>query len=146
VLILSFGKWYVSVFGANTDLEVWAEHLRGRVGRGGWLVLQGDDRLKIGPEQRYGDTSVMLGNLEPGVILWPLRCVGKYETAEDVAAGRGFEGQGRGEVFASWCDPEASMRVHVYSPNASFMRRVAAGLQISNVRLVHPLSRYHIVP
>jgi hypothetical protein len=146
VLVLSFGKWYVSVFDSHTDLEAWAEHLSGSLKRGEWLVLRGDDRLKVGPEQRYGDTSIMLGNLEPGVILWPLRCVGKYNTAEDVAAGRGIEGLGRDDVFADWCDPEASMRVHVYSPTHSFVRRLAAGLEISNVRLAHPLSRYHIVP
>lgn len=115
VLILSFGKWYVSVFDSHTDLEVWAGHLRGRVTRDGWLLLQGDDRLEVGPEQRYGDTSIMLGNLGPGVILWPLRCVGEDNTVEDVASGRGINGEAKGDVFANWCDPEVPMRVDVYS-------------------------------
>ncbi len=146
VLILSFGKWYVSVFDSHTDLDVWAEHLRGRVTRGGWLLLQGDDRLEVGPEQGYGDTSMMLGNLEPGVILWPLRCVGEDNTVEDVARGRGIHGEAKGDVFANWCDPEVPMRVDVYSPTRSFVRRLAAELEISDVRLTHPLSRYHVVP
>jgi hypothetical protein len=66
VLILRFGKWFVSVFATYTELQAWAGHLRGRVTRDGWLILKGDRRLKVGPEQRYGDTSIMLGDLEPG--------------------------------------------------------------------------------
>ena len=145
ILILRFGKWFVSVFDDYANLDVWAAHLRGRITRDGWLVLKGDDRLKIGPEQRYGDTSIMLGGLDPGVLLWPLRCRGSEDTAADVVAGPGIDGPAGKEAFASWCDRDVSMQVHVYA-SAEFIKQVAAGLSIDDVTRTHPLSRYHIVP
>lgn len=87
----------------------------------------------------------MLGNLEPGVILWPLRCERFEDTAEDVKLGRGidrFEGR---EAFASWCDRGASMQVHVYA-SVQFIERLAAGFRIDQVERAYPLARYHIVP
>ena len=145
VLILRFGSWFVSVSDDHTNIEVWARHLRGRVTDDGWLVLRGDRRLLVGPEQRYGDTNIMLGNLEPGVILWPLRCRDDENFPAEVAKGRGIDGpQGR-EAFASWCDRSASMQVHVYA-GADFIAEVAEGLRIDDVRRAHPLDRYHIVP
>ncbi len=135
----------MSVFENGTDIDLWAAHTRGRVTRAGWLVLKGDDRLKIGPEHRNGETSIMLGDLEPGVILWPLRCRRDEDIAADVMSGRGIDGPRGKEAFASWCDREASMQVHVYA-RADFIKRVAAGLRIHDVQRVHPLGRYHIVP
>lgn len=145
VLILRFGKWFVSVFDDYADLDRWAAHLRGRVTSDGWLVLKGDDRLEIGPEQRYGDTEIMLGDLNPGVLLWPLRCHGSQDTAADVVAGPGIDGPAGKEAFASWCDREVSMQVHVYA-SAEFIKQVAAGPSIENVNRRYPLSRYHVVP
>lgn len=145
VLVLRYGNWYVSVFDEHTDIDVWATHLRGRVTGDGWLVLKGDERLEIGPERRYGDTGVMLGGLDPGVQLWPWRCRSREDTAADVAAGRGIESLRGKEAFASWCDREASMQVHVYA-RAEFIKRVASGLRIVDVDRAHPLSRYHILP
>lgn len=145
VLILRVGRWFVSVFESHTNLETWAGHLRGRVTRGGWLALKGDERLKIGPEQRYGDTSIMLGDLEPGVILWPLRCRNDEDTAQVALAATTDDKPVGKDAFASWCDRNAAMQVHVYA-SGGFIRRVAAGLRISEVDLVHPLRRYHIVP
>ena len=138
VLILRFGPWFVSVFENYTNVEAWARHLRGRVTHDGWLVLRGDRHLKVGPAQEYGDTSIRLGDLEPGVILWPLRCRSDEERPKDVASGRKVEKVGRHEFFASWCDRDASMEVHVYSRTAAFIRRAARSLEISDVRRAHP--------
>ena len=83
--------------------------------------------LKVGPEQEYGDTSIRLGDLEPRVILWPLRCTSHDETSRDVASGRNVEKVGRHEFFASWCDRDASMKVHVYSRTAPNNADIAHG-------------------
>jgi hypothetical protein len=128
------------VLATHTDLDAWAEHLRANVTSDGWLVLKGDRRLRIGPEQRYGDTSILLGDLEPGVILWPLRCRDDDHSAEDVLAGDMDAKLAGKNAFASWCDRDASMQVHVYA-SGDFINRVAADLRISDVELVHPLSR-----
>ena len=83
--------------------------------------------------------------LIPGVLLWPLRCYGSQDTAADVVAGPGIDGAAGKEAFASWCDREVSMQVHVYA-SAEFIKQVAAGLSIENVNRRYPLSRYHAVP
>lgn len=141
VLVMRFGNWYVSIFDDHTNLGLWARHLRGRVTGDGWLILKGSGRLRIGPEAKYGEAEIMLGGLDPGLLIWPAKCERSEDTAADALSGEAIDGPGSRQAFASWCDREATMRVHVYA-GVDFIKAVAAGLQIDDVRLAHPLARY----
>jgi hypothetical protein len=140
-LVFRFGAWTVALWDGNAgrllghrDRAAWARSLVGRETGSGWLVLRGRRPLKLGPEHE-GDVRLRLGDLSPrAVLLWPVRC----GHAVDVDVGR--------EWFASYCLPDAPMRVHVHDSDGAFGRAVVEGLQVRDVRHAFPPGRYHIVP
>jgi hypothetical protein len=72
-------------------------------------------------------------------------CGDDEDSAEKVVAGVTDAKPTARNAFSSCGDRDASMQVHVYA-SGDFIKRVAADLRISEVQLVHPPSRYHIVP
>lgn len=74
---------------------------------------------------------LMLGDLDPGLLLFPGPC--QPDPGED---GSVQVDEGRPQTFASWCVPDASMTVHVYDDeDPDFIRAVRRGLEIRNVVL-----------
>jgi hypothetical protein len=140
-LVFRFGAWTVALWDGNAgrllghlDRAAWARSLVGRETGKGWLLLRGRRPLRLGAEDT-GDVQLQLGDLTPrAVLLWPVRC----EHAVDVDVGR--------EWFASWCLPDAPMRLHVHDSDGAFGRAVVEGLQVGGVRHAFPPGRYHVVP
>jgi hypothetical protein len=141
-LLLRFGGWTVALWDGNAerlmghrDRAAWARSLVGRETGGGWLLLRGRRPLRLGAEHE-GDVQLQLGDLSPrAVLLWPVRC---ERRRPELDAGRSW--------FASYCLPDAPMRVQVYDSDGAFGRAVVKGLQVRDVRHAFPPGRYHIVP
>ena len=141
-LLFRFGAWTVALWDGNADRlmehrdrAAWARSLVGRETATGWLVLRGRRPLRLGAEHE-GDVQLQLGDLSPrAVLLWPVRCEPRRP---DLDAGRSW--------FASYCLPNAPMRIHVHDSDGAFGRAVVQGLQVRNVRHAFPPGRYHIVP
>jgi hypothetical protein len=113
-----------------------ARALRGRQTADGFLVLsmptppgsvtglaEKNDPAGAGPK-------LMVGDLDSGLILYP-GCCGS--SPEDGVIDRS---NGNPETFASWCDPAASMTVHVYDDqDPDFFHAVREGLEFRSVHL-----------
>ncbi|MGH2545543.1 MAG: hypothetical protein ACRDIW_00710 [Actinomycetota bacterium] len=76
---------------------------------------------------------LMLGDLDPGLLLFPGSC--QPDPGED---GSVQVDEGSPETFASWCVPDASMTVHVYDDeDPDFIHAVRRGLEFRNVVLAN---------
>ena len=137
--MLRTGEWHIAIFERFTDLELWAQHLRGK-DREGWLELNGDDELEVGPEQNPADASLMFSDADNILNLWPLDC----QTSSNAQGGR-VENVGKAEKFTSFCIDEVNVEVHAQG-QPSFVRAVAAGVQVRNLRSRFPIDHYQIVP
>ena len=141
-LLFRFGAWTVALWDGNAErllnhLEraAWARSLVGRETGSGWLRLRGRRPLRLGAEHE-GDVRLRLGDLNPrAVLLWPVRC---QPRRPDLDVGRYW--------FASYCLPDAPMRIHVHDSDGTFGRAVIQGLRVREVHHAFPPGRYHVVP
>lgn len=132
-----FGRWAVLVYdyvgaGAMTDAQraAWVESFAGRETDDGWLLLQGDGRLRLARAGEHAGPELMLsGGPERAVSVFPGRCR-PHRGQNRVVAGRRVQ-WARG--FADWCLSE-SMRVHATGTRA-FVGLLIRALEVRRVRL-----------
>jgi hypothetical protein len=142
-MYVPLGEWtariedgYGGDFLTKREREQWARSLALEEAGSGWPVLRESPETELGAEH-WGHVELMMGNLEPGILLFPVNCEAGDEIDEDV----------HGDWFANLCFPEGPMIVHVYAgTDEDFVRAVARELSVRNVRLAFPADRYEIVP
>ncbi|HZB04566.1 MAG TPA: hypothetical protein VE737_09645 [Actinomycetota bacterium] len=139
-LRFQFEDWTVLMYDYANGLSdrqraACAQALHGRQTNEGFLVLSIPDppptiTSLAEAGQHLSRSELMFGDLDPGLLLFPGRC---QPSPEDRAIDRT---NGDPETFASWCDPIASMTVHVYDDqDPDFIRAVRRGLEFRNVHL-----------
>ena len=131
VVVLRFGQWHVSVFGRNTDLELWAENLRGTVEKGGWLTLAGENGLLLGPQFRPGDSELLFADRNNILTVRPLDC-----------SSRRYRDQGS-ETSASFCADNTQINAQ---GTRAFVEGVRDGVSVRNLVTAHPLKDYVVIP
>jgi hypothetical protein len=126
---------YGGDFLTKSEREQWASSLGLEETASGWPVLRESPDTALGAEH-WGHVELMMGNLEPGILLFPVECE-EGGISEDV----------HGDWFANLCFADGPMTVHVYGgDNEDFVRTAAGELRVRNVHLAFPADRYHIVP
>lgn len=136
LIVLEFWRWHVILLDRQADLELWADSLRGEVTEDGWLILRGNDSLRIGPENDPGDATLMFADRTRILNLWVLDCEDrrKRDSADQI-----------GERSIAYCLEEVDIEVHVQGPKA-FVQDTFEGLSVENANPVFPLDMYELVP
>ncbi len=140
LLYLRFGDWYVQVTKRpSTDLSYWAHHLRGQVDNDGWLQLHGTGQLRIGPQRKGADSSIMFFDRKNMINAWILDCRPQANTDEPEIK------RVANDSFVSFCLDEVNVEVHAQGER-DFVEGVLEGLTVRDVEIAYPLKRYAIVP
>ena len=139
LMYLRFGDWYVQVLKRpRTDLSYWARRLRGHTDNDGWVQLYGTGALRLGPQRRGADSSIMFFDRKNIMSVWIVDCEDRLGASD----GR-ITGLGSGS-FVSFC-PAPNVEVHVQGERR-FVEGIAEGLVVREVQVAYPLDRYAIVP
>lgn len=133
----------VGNFLTEDQRETWVTALTADLHPDGWITLRASRQLRIGAEHT-GDVQIELGDLrERAILLWPIQCRRNSKNAQSMDVET--REVGGGQAFASWCDENGPIEVHVYA-DAPFIRNVAKHLEIRNVHHAYAPEKYHIVP
>jgi hypothetical protein len=137
-LAFQFGRWAVLVYdyksaGAMTDDEraLWVESFSGREADRGWLVVEGDEPLRLARAGEHAGPELMfhMPGRERGFSLYPGKCR-PHRDQTRVVGGKQVQWS-RG--FADWCLSE-SMRIHA-SGTRSFVGALISALEVRGVGL-----------
>ena len=141
-LIFHFGPWTVDAYeyrGGNAaavvDRKDCAEGLTGTVTDDGWIVLDGPESVAL-PSGVHGPpegAEVQFGGLSPRsfILMWPGPC--NNDPSPDSTEIDGLHVDLHRD-FASWCNQQARMRIHVYfKPGSDLFRQVFEQVEVRNV-------------
>lgn len=150
-LAFQFGSWTVLVYDytdegaqmSDEDRALWATNFHGREAEDGFLLLEAEAPLRLaaagehaGPELSFWSRS---SDFNPQISLFPGECepYREGEGFDSIEVVHGLAVSRESDDFAAWCDPHASMTVHVsQGPGDTFIDDVLAGLEIRNVNAV----------
>jgi hypothetical protein len=143
LMYVPLGEWTARIeagYGGESltkkERQQWASSLALDETESGWPVLRDSRETELGAEH-WGHVELMMGNLESGILLFPVDCEASDGISEDV----------HNDWYANLCFPDGPMTVHVYGGrDEDFVRTVARELRVRNVRLAFPANRYEIVP
>lgn len=127
--VFHFGDWTVLMYDylkpglSEEQRRRCVADLRGSQTPGGFLVLKGD----LPDDLALGDPELMIGDLRPGILLFPGPC-------QNLGSGQA-ESIGRRTTFASWCLSN-EMTIHAYDdPDGEFIERARNDLHVRRVTL-----------
>jgi hypothetical protein len=133
-LVFQFGPWLVEAHDlqrsdprnfedrmTEDERETWARNLQGRSDPSGFLVLDAQSPLTLGPIEHF-----VLGPTDDGLI----EVAGEYCGAPEADGPEPRYFPDPAGAGAAWCDPETGLHVSVTGPE-DFVNGVVNGFQIS---------------